>query len=312
MDAMNTAVNAVLPYMIYLVFGWILRTAGIMDEPFLKKLNQAIFLSLFPITMFSNTHNLSLDFASCSRVLLTGLACLASVIALSVLLTGFFVKENSRRAVIVQALYRSNALLFALGLAESIFGSEGSALASIAVAVFVPIYNVVAIIVLESFRGGKTDVRSLTGKVLKNPLFLGAAAGLAWSLTGIALPSVIESTMSKLSGMSTPLALMILGGTMHLSSVKKNFKAISTVVILKMILIPAAVTAICSMLGLTSVELFVVFVLFATPVAVSSYPMAQNMGGDGELAGELVVMTTLASVITLFGWIMILRSAALI
>lgn len=312
MDAMITAINAVLPYLIYLILGVIFCKTGVMDEPFLNKLNQAVFRALFPITLFANTHKLKFDLASCSKVILTAGSLIVLLLVLSVVAVGKFEKENSRRGVIVQAMYRSNTLLFALGLAESIFGAEGAGLASVSIAFFVPLYNVLAIVILETYRGGKTDAKSLVKKVLQNPLFVGAITGLLFSFTGITLPEVFETTISKLSGMSTPLALIVLGGTMHLTSIRKNMKCISVVAALKMIVYPALVAAVCAMVKLSPVELFVVFILFATPVAVSSYPMAQNMGGDGELAGELVVMTTIASVLTLFGWITFLRSTGLI
>ncbi len=312
MDAMMTAVNAVVPYLIYLMLGSFFRRTNVTDEPFLKKLNSWVFLAIFPITMFANTHKLKFEFASAIKVITVGGILIALLITCSVLVINRLNMDNSRRGVIAQGMYRSNTVLFALGLAESVLGEEGAALAAVTVALFVPIYNVIAIVMLESYRGGKTDAKSLVKKILKNPLFMGAAAGVLFSLTGFVLPEVLESTISKLSGMATPLALIALGGTMKMSSIKKDMRVIAIVSELKMVIVPAIVASVCVLTGMTSVETFVVFILFATPIAVSSYPMAVNMGGDGDLAGELVAVTTIVSVVTLFGWITVLRMLAVI
>lgn len=312
MGAFVVAVNAVTPLLVYLTLGWFARKSGLVREPFLQEMNQFVFRCFFPITMFYNTHAIQVSFSDSSQLIVVCAGLLVLVVALSVAIVPRLVQENARRGVIIQCLYRSNLVLFALGLTETLFGAEGVALASVIIAIFVPVYNVLAIIVLESYRGGASDVRMLVRRVLTNPLFVGGMAGLAFSFAGLHLPDALESSVAKLSAVTTPLAMIILGGTIRFSGVVRDRMAIVATLGIKMLVLPAVAVAICALLGMTQLETFVCFTMYATPVAASAYTMSQNKGGDGELAGELVAISTVVSLGTLFVWIVVLRSMGLI
>lgn len=203
-------------------------------------------------------------------------------------------------------------MLFAIPLTENIFGRAGTAAASTLVAVIVPIYNVSAIMILEYFRGGNIRPLTLLKKVLSNPLILGAIAGAAFVLIGLRLPSCIEKPVSQFADMTTPLALFVLGGTLQFSSMKHNMKYLLPVLAIKLLLLPAIALTAASAMSFEPLERFVYFTMFATPIATASYPMASNMDGDGSLAGELVVLSTCLSVVTIFLWIFFMNSRGII
>lgn len=221
-------------------------------------------------------------------------------------------EDNRRRGVLIQCLNRSNIVLYALGMAESLFGSEGTALASVIIAVFVPVYNISAIIVLEYYGGSSPRPKELLARIIQNPLFLGAVIGLLFSAAGLKLPAFLETAVTKLSSMTTPLAMIILGGTIHASGIRKNLKCIISLLGVKLIVIPAAAVCSAVFLKMTPLEIFIIFIMFGTPVSANAYTMSQNMGGDGELAGELVAVSTIASMFTLFAWISFLRMMMII
>jgi predicted permease len=139
--------------------------------------------------------------------------------------------------------------------------------------------------------------------MVKNPLLQGCALGILFFLTGLHLPSFLAKPIAALGNSATPLALITLGGTMEFAAFRKNIKAVSAVLALKLVVLPVIFTLIAYAIGLRGVELFLTLMIFATPVAVSSYPMAVNMGGDGQLAGQLVFASTIASLLTIFGFI---------
>jgi predicted permease len=312
MTSFVISINAVLPFLVYLGFGFSIKKLGLADEAFLNHLNKVVFSALFPFTMFYNIHNLSINLNDCLLLVLLCITTLAAVILLSFVIVCALVKENAKRGVIIQAIYRSNIVLYALPLTENLFSQKGAAFASILVAICVPIYNVVAIIILEYFNGKTAGIKSLISKVLHNPLFQGAAVGILFAAFHIQLPDSLENTVKTISGLTTPLALMVLGGTTKLSSIKNHIKYLVPVLTFKMLILPAITLFIGSRLGLDSVELFIYFILFATPIAVGSYSMAENMGGDGKLAGEFVSISTVISIITLFLWILFLTSSHMI
>lgn len=180
------------------------------------------------------------------------------------------------------------------------------------VAVTVPFFNVTAVLILEYFHGGKVSPMVLLKNVLQNPLIMGAVVGFLFIGLGIQVPTSLETPLSQFSGMTTPLALMILGGTLTFSSLREHIKYLIPAVSVKLILVPAVMVLISAFLPFSPMKRFVLFTIYATPVAAASYPMAMNMGGDGPLAGELVVVSTACSVVTIFLWIFFMRSVGLI
>ena len=171
------------------------------------------------------------------------------------------------------------------------------------VAIVIPIYNVTAVIILEMFNGGRVRPSVLLKNVCTNPLIMGAMTGLVFYLLNIKLPASVETPIAQFAALSTPLALFVLGGTLHFSAIRNNLKYVVPSMTLKLLVLPAIITVIATVLGFNNLERFILFELYATPVATASYSMAQNMGGDGELAGQFVVLSTTASVVTIFLWV---------
>ena len=211
-----------------------------------------------------------------------------------------FEKENSRRGVLVQAIYRSNLTLFTIPLAESLYGNASGYLVALLIAFITPVYNIAAILVLEYFRNGTADPKVLLRRIFGDPLLQGIAAGLLLRLLRVPVPAYLEKPIQAIAAMTTPLALFALGGTLHLSSVRKNRNTLIPDFCLRMVLIPLVSYCITLLLPFTAMERFLLLLLFAMPIATSSYPMARSMGGDGELAGELVILTNMGSILTLF------------
>ena len=144
--------------------------------------------------------------------------------------------------------------------------------------------------------------------ILTNPLIIGAIAGLVFRALHIPLPACILKPIKSISDMTSPLAIFICGATLALPNIRKNIKIISICTALKLIVMPAIVTTISYLLGFRGVELFILFSLYATPLANAIFPMSQSMGGDGELAGEMLAISTVSSMFTIFLWIIALNS----
>lgn len=312
MESFLVAVNAVMPFLIYISFGYGVRMSGLADEAFMNQLNKLIFRAFFPILMFNNLYKVEPGFTLDGRLVAVGVASVLILEVLLVLIVPRFVKGNPQRGVVVQGIYRSNFVLFAIPLTTSLFGDAGSVLASMMVAIVIPIYNVTAVIILEMFHGGKTDVRSLVKNVCTNPLILGAAAGFVFFMLQVKLPGCVEETVAQFANLTTPLALFVLGGTLHFSAVRGNLKYLVPSLTVKMVFLPIVITAIATAMGFGNLERFVLFTMYATPVATASYSMAQNMGGDGELAGQFVVISTAASIFTIFLWVLFFKSMGMI
>lgn len=313
MESFLVAVNAVIPFLFYISFGYGVRERGVVTEEFMEKLNKMVFRLFFPCMTFYNIYKADAD-AVPSPVLLIFLAVgILATEGILILTVPRIVKENPRRGVIIQAIYRSNFILFGMPLTISIFGDAASSAAAMVITVVTSIYNITSVMILEMFRGeGKTSLKSLVMNLVKNPLLQGAFVGLFFFFMKLKLPGCLAEPIGAFANMTSPLALFILGGTMHFNAIGKNLKYLVPSLVIKLVILPAVMIAIAYWLGMRGLELFFMITIYATPVAAASYPMAQNMGGDGELAGQFVVISTVVSVFTLFLWIFFLKSTGLI
>ena len=304
MESFLVAVNAVIPFFCYLALGYTMKIRGVVKEEFLQKLNQMVFRVFYPFMTFYNIYKA--DAESLPRPLLlifTG-ASILIVEAILIVIIPKIVKENPRRGVIIQAIFRSNFVLFGLPLTIAVFGDSAASIAAMLVTVVVSIYNTTSVFILEMFNGeGKSDIKKTLKAVVTNPLLQGAVVGLIFFFLGIKLPGSLVTPIAAFSNMTSPLAIYVLGGTLQFRAIRKN---------LKYLVLPAIIIAIAYAFGLRGLELFLLIAVYATPVAAASYPMAQNMGGDGELAGQFVVISTAVSMFTLFLWIFFMKSVGLI
>lgn len=231
---------------------------------------------------------------------------IASVVLIAVLLVTvpFIIKDRSKTGVMIQGMFKSNSLIFGIPLAGNLYGPSGTGIITIIVSAMVPLYNFASVIVLSIFDPQKEMNRSMVWEVvkdiIKNPLIVSSIVALTVNYIGLHIPEFIMSTVGSLSAIGTPLALISLGASFQLKSLSGNMKCLFRANIFKMIIMPATIIGVAVYLGYREVELAAILALFASPIAVSSYIMAQRSRGDHDLAGQLVVMSNLFSIFTIF------------
>lgn len=293
-----------MPFIIYLAFGYLLRRIGILESGQAKKINRIIFRGFFPVMMFRSMYSMDRNQGLRPEFIAIMILSVCAVILLGILIVPRFVQEDGRRGVIIQGLYRSNVVLFAIPLTTSVLGEEAGHLSAMMLAAVVPLYNLAAVFLLSHYghtSGGNFKERILD--IIRNPLISGTIVGLIFWVPGIRLPAVVMAPINAVADMSTPLAIIILGATIRFASVRKNLKYHAAVITVKMIAVPLVLLGLSLALGLSSFERFLLIMIFAVPVATASFNMAFSMNCDGDLAGEIVVTTTVVSVATLFLWI---------
>ena len=306
------SLSAVIPFMIYISMGYLVREFRVASEDFINQLNTFTFKIMFPITMFNNIYSIDRETGFDFPILGAEVVFLLGLIFVLELVIPRIEKDGKKTGVIIQAIYRGNSVLFGIPLAASMFGDEGIAAASMSLTVVVPMFNVAAVLILEKYGSGNTSPKELAISVLKNPILQGSAVGLLFYLLRINVPVMVMNPVKTLGNMSTPLALMTLGGTLHFKALRNNLRYLVPVLGFKMMILPAFAILYALALGFAPVHRFVLFQYIAVPVAAGSFPMAKNMGCDGELAGQMVVMSTAMSVITLFLWVYLLKSVGLV
>ena len=198
--------------------------------------------------------------------------------------------------------------IIGIALAQSLMGAEGVASMSIVVTFLVPTYNVLAIIALELCRGNQVSIKKLILSMAKNPLIMGAAAGVLCVALGVKLPGSVERAVSGLGSTASIITMVALGATFEFGKLRENAPILTKLALLRLVLSPALVIA----LGFRGNDLAIVMLCAASPIATSSYPMSLVYDSDDVLTGQLVVTTSLFCCLTLFLWIFGLKQAGLI
>ena len=313
MNSFWISFNAVLPFILYLAFGYGVRRSGMADLPFLRKMNRMAFRAFYPLLMFCNMYTIGDSFPLSMKFLAISVASMFIIIGASCALVPKFIKDPRQIPVIIQGLYRSNILLFAVPLVQNLFGDTEMVKAAALVIIVVPVYNVSATIILEMYSGREhSSPLKFLFNILTTPLVFGAWVGLLFKFLNIPIAAPVMKVIDQFADMTTPLALFILGGTLEFTSLGKHMKMLTIVMAIKMVLIPAVMLAVSTIAGLSSMERFLMLVLYATPEATASFPMAQAYGADADLAGEQVVLTTVCTVLILFCWIVFMQNMGMI
>lgn len=312
MESLRVAAGVVLPLFLCMALGYGLRRLRLVNDPVLKGINRLVFQVFLPLLLFRNVLHTSIGEVWNPKLLLWAAGGILLVFAAAMLLVPLFEKDNRRRGALIQGIFRSNFVLFGLPVTTALVGDGAAGVPSLMAAVAIPLYNVLAVVILEFYRGGRPDVRNMLKGIVRNPLILATALGLLALLAGISLPPVLDKTLDNLAGVATPLALVGLGGTFTFRSVRGSLRPLTAGLLGRLLLVPALTLGISIALGFREVELVSLMALFASPAAVSSFVMAGQMDSDDELAGQLVVIGSLLSVLTVFGWTALLVSGGFV
>lgn len=312
MENLILSLNVVLPLFITISLGYFLKYLNMFDNNTLDTMNNITFKSFLPVLLFYNIYKTDLHDTFNLKLIIFSVTCVIVLYLLLYLIVPLIEKDNKKRGALLQGLFRSNFVIFGLPITESLFGSEKVGVAALLIAVIVPLFNMLSVLALETFRGGKLNFKKIFIGIIKNPLIIASCLGVLTLLLKIKIPTAIEKTISDVSKIATPLSLILLGASFKFDNIKKYLKQTTIAVIGKTILIPCIILPICIMFGYRDVELSTLMIIFAAPTAISSFTMAKQMDSDSDLAGQIVVFTSAFCVITVFMWIFILKQFYLI
>lgn len=309
MSNLILAVSLIFPFVAYMVLGFFLRKTKLVSQTTFTELNRVVFKLLMPLVLFLSLYNGDLD--SLNRetflfIFVIALIIIALIFAAAFMLH-FFHLPNPSKASLIQGSYRSNILLFGLALTESYYGSEKLYYCSALAVVIVIIYNIASVLLFETYCGNKKSKKDFILSILKNPYIVSSLIGIVFLITGIKLPVILISTMTTLSKITVPLAFIILGGTIIAKDLAKNRVKLLFSVFCKLVFFPAVTLLILHSFGFSNIYMGIALFTTGAPCAVSSYPTAAEMGGDGELAGQLVAVTSILSTVTMVLWFVLLN-----
>lgn len=301
-------VNAVIPSAIYLAVGILLKLFKVVKDSEVKRFTHITFIALYPFLMFDNLYGKNVGENFNGILILYAMGFLAFQIASSWIFVCKTQPDNYNRGAMIQALFRSNIVLMGLPIAINLFGKGNVTSVAVVLMFVVPAYNIMAVVIFERFRGGKVNIRGIIKGVFTNPLIIGGLVACFVMLFHIPVPQIVHQTIISLSDATTPIAMILLGASLNLNGFSEDRARVATCVIGKLIIYPAIGLAGAVLIGLRGVDLIAIVLMAATPTALASFAMASSMGGNGKLAGEAVVLSTLAACFTMPVWLFILKT----
>ena len=332
-----TALNAVGPVVLLILLGYLLKQSGFISSDFVRMGNKLVFNVCLPCMLFINVYDIDGFSAINWDIVIYCVAMLLVIFALGYFASVLVTNVPQRRGVIWQCTFRSNFAIIGLSLAGALGGEEAVAVAAIVSSFTVPLFNILAVIALSMFvKTGsekKTDYRAILRNIAKNPLIIAVALGLICLVIreiqvmyfGSAVftlkhqGKLLYTSLNNLKAIASPFALLVLGGQFEFSAVKGLMKEIAAGTIWRIVLAPLlgiggaiVLSRFAGILNCGVNEYPALVAMFGSPVAVSSAVMAGSMGGDEQLATQLVVWTSLLSILTIFTQVCILMSIGLL
>ena len=334
---LRTAFNAVVPILLLILLGYFLRKKNFLNDNFLAVGKKLVFNVCIPVMLFVNIYDTEGFSAIRWDIMIYILAIMFFFFFVSLLIAVWTTKIPQRRGVLTQCFWRSNFAIIGLPLASALGGSEAVAMAAVMSAFAIPVYNIFAVIALTVFledsKGSKIDVWGMLKNIAKNPLIIGVLCGIGtlalralqvelWGEAKLSISrdlAFLYKTLGNIKSITSPFALIVLGGQFEFSAVKGMFKEIAVGTLCRLVVAPALGLGIAILLSAKTAwfscgvnEYPGMIALFGSPVAVSSAVMAGAMNNDEQLATQLVVWTSIGSILTVFLTVCLMLPAGLL
>lgn len=308
MNNFIVSIQAIIPMFCMMLVGLLVRKFKILNDEELPNINNLVFRVFLPLLMFTNIYDTRISNVFNTKLIIFVIAAIFLVYFGALAISLLIEKNNASRGAMIQAIYRSNFVIMGLPIVSNICGNNNLGMTAVMVCIVIPIYNVLAVITLETFRGGKIHFRKVLFGILSNPLIIGAVVGILAVLLKIQLPAIMDKTISEISAAATPMALIVLGASFRLSSINNCRRNLIISVVGRLIIVPGLCLTAAALLGLRNSAFVTLIGIFATPCAVSSFTMAQQMDSDSELAANGVVFTSALACLTMFFWIFLFKN----
>ena len=307
------SLNSTLPLFFVMVLGYVLYQKKFLSDGFVAGANKFVFYVALPVQLFRDLGSTDVRATfDGAYVLFCFAVTLGSILTLWAL-AKLCLKNKSLVGEFVQVCYRSSAAILGSAFLQSIYGD--ASMSSLMILGSVPLYNVMAVVILTLESPDAAQTGSMAAKLKKsirgivtNPILLGIAAGFAWSLLGLPMPAMLNKTLSNVAGLTSPLALLVIGAGFKGRKALGYLRPTAVATVVKLMLLPALFLPLAVHFGFTDEKLVALLVMLGSISTPACYVMAKQMGHEGVLTGSVCVTTTLFSAFSLTFWLFVLRS----
>ncbi len=290
----------VFPVFLIMAIGYGLRRIQFLDALFIQQANRLVFHICLPLLLVYKIGTSDFGANFNLYLLLTSYLTITTIMAISYAYAHWRGYPPNQSGVFCQGSFRANMAIVGLAIIFNAYGNEGLTRAGILMGLIVPFLNFFSVLILLFPHARQEQFHPLTylKQILLNPLIIGSLIGIAWSLLEIPLPQVLDRTLDIFTSMTLPLALLCIGAGFTFQRLQGDLWQISTAVFFKNILLPCIAALYFILFHVHNLDFAIGVLLLGSPTAAASYIMASQMKGDSELAGAIIVLSTLLSILT--------------
>jgi len=300
-----------LPVFVMVFLGIGLRRVGWIDQAFVSTASALVFKATLPTLIFLSIIRADLDATFNPALLGFYLVATLASFGLVWVWAARRIKQEDR-GVYVQGAFRGNCGIVGLALAANLYGDYGLSAGGLLLGLVIVSYNTLSVIVLLAYHPGKTmNFTETVRDLARNPLILAVIFAIPFAALDISLPGWIMTSGNYFASLTLPLALLCIGATISLKSIRSDSTAALGASMWKMVALPVICTFAAWLAGFEGRELGLMFLFFASPTAAASFVMVKALGGNDRLAANVIALTTLLASVTVTVGVFVLQSAGL-
>jgi len=262
-----------------------------------EQVESLVYYFLFPVLLFHSIVKRPLDLQAASSLMGAAVALGLGAIALAYALPhlpGLRRHLDARlHAASAQVAFRFNSFI-ALALADKLLGPPGLQMIAVIIGVCVPLFNVAAV-----WPMARQAQRGFARELVRNPLIIATASGLAANLLGFVMPGWLEPTVHRIGQASLALGLMAAGAGMQLGTLAQARALGAAVLTIKHLAMPVMAFGLARAFALDAAQTTALLMFSAVPTASSCYVLAARMGYPGAYVAGLVTLSTLLGMVSL-------------
>jgi hypothetical protein len=273
--------------------------------------SRLVFNVALPVLLFTSISKTKFEKAANFDVVIFGATATLIAYLLLELIAKRVIAEPADRGVVVQGSFRSNMGIIGLAYCVNAYGNQGLAAAALYLAVVTMLYNVLSVITLNRSLDKQKGLLPVLRSIAKNPLIISILLALLVSWSGIQIPALLLQSSQYFANLTLPLALLCAGASLNFMAMRLAIHSTLITSVFKLLVLPTGFVVGGYLMGFRGLDLGLLLLMSSAPTAAASYVMVRAMGGNATLAANIIVVTTLGSIVTTSIGIMILRSNSL-
>jgi malonate transporter and related proteins len=297
-----TTLGAIAPIFLIIATGYLLHKTKVADETVWSAVEHICFYLLFPFLIIRTLSRANLGSVPIIDFMIVLVVAILGMAAILILIQAFVWKRYPESGPSFSSIFQGATRFHgfvAIAVIGPLYGDDGVTLAALALAIMVPLLNVISVIVLSVYgrSDSKPEVAAVLTKIATNPLIIACGIGLLFNYFGI--PNIIFDTVDIIGSGGLGLALLAVGAGLKLDQAAQHKMLLTIGVLTRLIGMPTIVIAMSWLVGLDGVARTVAIIAGAVPTASSAYVMARKMGGDAELMSSIVTFQVIVAFFTL-------------